>query len=210
MDGMTITSTFSGIGDICPVATSNALGDSEVDFKDIKPIVPSELYKIIKDETNDLLAKIASEYNLDLAELTNKYQDDISKISVKLGIKKRNRRILPPELQCMGRKSGGGQCTRSRKPGKEYCLSHLKNLKYGSILDENVEVKSKGKRGRKPIKQNYPAEDYIAVSLEVIDDKQYLVDYNSNVYSYCKESPVFIGRKNSEGALILAKDLKVE
>ena len=186
------------------------LGESNVEIKDIKPIVPSELYKIIKDETNDLLAKIASEYNLNLAELTNKYQEDISKISVKLGIKKRNRRVLPPELQCLGRKCGGGQCTRSRKPGKEYCLSHLKNLKYGSILDENVEIKSKGKRGRKPTKQNYPAEDYIAVSLEVIDDKQYLVDYNSNVYSYCKEAPVFIGRKNTEGELVLAKDLTVE
>ena len=78
----------------------------------------------------------------------------------------------------------------------------------GSILDENVEIKSKGKRGRKPMKQNYPAEDYIAVSLEVIDDKQYLVDYNSNVYSYCKEAPVFIGRKNCEGNLVLAKDLE--
>ena len=40
------------------------LGESNVEIKDIKPIVPSELYKIIKDETNDLLAKIASEYNL--------------------------------------------------------------------------------------------------------------------------------------------------
>ena len=183
-------------------------GDSTLEIKDIKPIVPSELYKIIKDETQNLLGKIAEEYNLDVNELTSKYQDDISKISVKLGIKKRNRRVLPPELQCMGRKCGGGQCTRSRKPGKDYCLSHLKNLKYGSILDESIEFKAKGKRGRKPIKQNYPPEEYIAVSLEVIDDKQYLVDYNSNVYSYCKEAPVFIGRKNTEGDLVLAKDLQ--
>ena len=72
------------------------------------------------------------------------------------GIKKRNRRVLPPELQCMGRKCGGGQCTRSKKPGHDYCLSHLKNLKYGSILDESIEFKSCRKRGRKPIKQNYP------------------------------------------------------
>jgi hypothetical protein len=188
--------------------TNEDLSESNVELKDIKPIVPSEVYKIIKEETNDLLAKIAEEYNLNLNELTSKYQEDISKISVKLGIKKRNRRVLPPELQCLGRKCGGGQCTRSRKPGKDYCLSHLKNLKYGSILDENVEIKSKGKRGRKPLKQNYPPEDYIAVSLEVIDDKQYLVDYNSNVYSYCKEAPVFIGRKNCEGDLVLAKDLE--
>ena len=70
--------------------------------------------KIIKDETQNLLGKIAEEYNLDVNELNYKYQDDISKISVKLGIKKRNRRVLPPELQCMGRKCGGGQCTRSK------------------------------------------------------------------------------------------------
>ena len=34
------------------------------------------------------------------------------------------------------------------------------------------------------------------------------VDYNSNVYSYCKEAPVFIGKKNTEGDLVLAKDLQ--
>ena len=182
--------------------------DSTLEIKDIKPIVPSELYKIIKDETTNLLTKIGSEYNIDTNELLSKYQEDISKISVKLGIKKRNRRVLPPELQCLGRKSGGGQCTRSKKPGHDYCLSHLKNLKYGNIYDDTFEQKTKGKRGRKPTKQNYPPEDYIAVSLEVINDKQYLVDYNSNVYSYCKEAPVFIGKKNAAGDLVLAKDLE--
>ena len=116
--------------------------------------------------------------------------------------------LQPTWAAQLGRKCGGGQCTRSRKPGKDYCLSHLKNLKYGSILDESIEFKAKGKRGRKPTKQNYPPEEYIAVSLEVIDDKQYLVDYNSNVYSYCKEAPVFIGKKNTEGDLVLAKDLQ--
>tara|TARA_Y100000389_G_C17411000_1_gene490913 strand:+ start:702 stop:1277 length:576 start_codon:yes stop_codon:yes gene_type:complete len=185
----------------------NFADDSTVELKDIKPIVPSELYKIIKEETMTLLTKIANEYDINLDELVSKYQDDISKISVKLGIKKRNRRVLPPELQCMGRKCGGGQCTRSKKPGHDYCLSHIKNLKYGNILDNSVEIKTKGKRGRKPIKNNYPPEDYIAVSLEVIDSKQYFVDYKNNVYSYCKEAPEFIGKKNMDGELVLAKHL---
>ena len=79
--------------------TGDFSADTTLEIKDIKPIVPSELYKIIKDETGNLLAKIAEEYNLDVNELTSKYQDDISKISVKLGIKKRNRRVLPPEHQ---------------------------------------------------------------------------------------------------------------
>ena len=35
--------------------------DTTLEIKDIKPIVPSELYKIIKDETGNLLAKIAEE-----------------------------------------------------------------------------------------------------------------------------------------------------
>ena len=120
-------------------------GDSTLEIKDIKPIVPSELYKIIKDETQNLLGKIAEEYNLDVNELTGKYQDDISKISVNLELRNGTEECSP-ELQCRGRKCGGGQCTRSRKPGKDYCLSHLKNLKYGSILDESIEFKAKGKR----------------------------------------------------------------
>ena len=33
--------------------------DNTLEIKDIKPIVPDELYKIIKDETGNLLAKIA-------------------------------------------------------------------------------------------------------------------------------------------------------
>ena len=45
-------------------------GDSTLEIKDIKPIVPSELYKIIKDETQNLLGKIAEEYNLDVNELS--------------------------------------------------------------------------------------------------------------------------------------------
>ena len=177
---------------------NDELGESNVEIKDIKPIVPSEVYKIIKDETNDLLAKIAEEYNLNLSELTNKYQEDISKISVKLGIKKRNRRVLPPELQCLGRKSGGGQCTRSRKPGKDYCLSHLKNLKYGSILDENVEIKSKGKRGRKKKVFNFDDGEYIATRSEIINGTEYLVDKDNYVYTYDIEKPVFMGIKVGE------------
>ena len=46
-------------------------------------------------------------------------------------IKKRNRRVLSSDHQCMGRKIDGNQCTRRKKSGSEYCQSHQKRLPNG-------------------------------------------------------------------------------
>ena len=57
--------------------------------------------------------------------------------------------VLPKEVRCMGRKIDGEQCTRSRRNGCDYCLSHSKRLPHGRIDDPNYVKKVKGKRGRK-------------------------------------------------------------
>ena len=53
----------------------------------------------------------------------------INKIGSKFGVKKRNRRILPNDFQCMGRKLDGKQCTRGKRENSEYFLDfYLKIL----------------------------------------------------------------------------------
>ena len=161
----------------------------------IKPPAPNELFKIIKEEVIGLLGKIGKDYGLGTDELVSKYIDDVSKIGVKMGIKRRNRRSLPKDLQCLGRKIDGQQCTRSRRNGEEFCLSHMKRLPHGRIDDPTFSGKEKGKRGRKKKEVTYNEEEYLCVHLELIRGTQYLLDENENVFSYNLESPKFLGKK---------------
>ena len=172
-------------------------GTSGGDFDGItiKPPAPNELFKIIKEEVIGLLGKIGKDYGLGTDELVSKYIDDVSKIGVKMGIKRRNRRSLPKALQCLGRKIDGQQCTRSRRNGEEFCLSHMKRLPHGRIDDPTFAGKEKGKRGRKKKEVTYNEEEYLCVHLELIRGTQYLLDENENVFSYNLESPKFLGKK---------------
>jgi hypothetical protein len=166
-------------------------------LSDIKPFIPNNILSIITDEFELLLDKISNDYGLDNEEIKKKYKADISKIGMKIGIKKRNRRVLPVELQCMGRKIDGLQCTRSKRPGKNYCLSHLKSLPYGSIDDNSYQTKQKGKRGRKKKVETYNSDEYIATHLEVINGIQYLIDDDENVYTYNIDKPKCLGKKDN-------------
>lgn len=173
----------------------NNTDENEYDSITIKPPAPNELFKIIKEEVVNLLYKVAKDNRLSGEEFVGKYLDDISKIGVKMGIKRRNRRSLPKDLQCLGRKIDGQQCTRSRRNGEEFCLSHMKRLPHGRIDDPNFAGKEKGKRGRKKKEVVYNEEEYLCVHLELIKGKQYLVDENGNVFSYNLEAPKFLGKR---------------
>ena len=133
--------------------------------------------------------------NLILISRTKKDLDDVSKIGVKLGIKRRNRRSLPKDLQCLGRKIDGQQCTRSRRNGEEFCLSHMKGLPHGRIDGPTFAGKEKGKRGRKKKEVVYNEEEYLCVHLELIRGVQYLLDENDNVFTYNLEAPKFLGKR---------------
>ena len=128
----------------------NTISDQqEIDIKTINPIMPSDLFKIIQDEIDNILKKICVDHQLDIDMVSKKYNMDVTKIGIKLGVKKRNRRVLPTHLQCMGRKLDGEQCSRSRLNNSDYCLTHQKRLPNGRIDDSNYIPKEKGKRGRK-------------------------------------------------------------
>jgi hypothetical protein len=183
----------------------NTGGDgNDIELSKIKPIIPNDVFKVIKEELSNLIIKIASDNHLDKKKILNDYADDISKIGVKMGIKRRNRRSLPQDLQCVGRKIDGQQCTRSKRTGSDFCLSHIKRLPHGRIDDPEYQEKEKGKRGRKKKESDYNSDEYIATHLEIIDGVQYLIDTDSNVYSYNIESPELIGKKGLDGELIKA------
>ena len=175
---------------------------SDIELTTIKPIIGNDVFKVIKDELTNLIIKIAHDNNIDKQTILSNYSDDISKIGVKMGIKRRNRRSLPNELQCVGRKIDGQQCTRSKRTGSDFCLSHIKRLPQGRIDDPDYQEKEKGKRGRKKKATDYNSDEYIATHLEIIDGVQYLIDNELNVYTYNIESPELIGTKGDEGQLI--------
>lgn len=166
----------------------------------ITPLISNDIVKIFREEIADILKSVNRDFNLEISneELITKYEPDISKLGLKLGIKKRNRRTLPKEVQCMGRKLDGLQCTRSRRNNSEFCLSHIKRLPYGRIDDDTYQVKEKGKRGRKKKVFTFDEEEYIATRSEIIDGTEYLVDKDNNVYTYDIEKPVFMGIKVGE------------
>lgn len=170
--------------------------EKTLDIGNIKPLISGDLFKVIKDEISSLLTKVLENNGIEIDNIAEKYDEDISKIGLKLGIKKRNRRSLPKELQCMGRKLDGLQCTRSKRSGSDYCLSHIKRLPHGRIDDDTYSCKQKGKRGRKKKPFDMNNGEYIATCVEILDEKKVLVDSDSNVYSYNINNPIYLGKKN--------------
>lgn len=167
------------------------MNKTDINFNQIAPIIPNELFKTIFNEIGSIIKKICEENDLDYEKISNDYFNDISKLGIKFGIKKRNKRKLNENEQCMGRKIDGKQCTRGRRDNSEYCKSHANKLPQGRI-DEPFVNKCNIKRGRK--KKNKVI-DYVETHLEVLDGKNYLIDDKNYVYSYNINKPEFLGIK---------------
>jgi hypothetical protein len=163
--------------------------EKDIKLGDICPIIPNDLFKLINIEFNIIIEKICNENNLNSTKILDSYSNDISKIGTSFGVKKRNRRILPFEFQCMGRKLDGKQCTRGKRENSEYCKSHENKLPYGRI-DEPFKSKETSKRGRKRKDKQH---DMISTCVEKIDGKNYLVDENKFVYTFSIKNPEFLG-----------------
>lgn len=164
----------------------------QVNFNTIEPIISQDAFKIFEDEMMIILDSISEKYKIEMDDLVKQFMPNIINISIKLGVKKRNKRVLPKEVRCMGRKIDGEQCTRSRRNGCDYCKSHSKRLPHGRIDDDTYVKKEKGKRGRK--KKSIEA-DYIATKLEKINGVDYLVDEYDNVFKYDLNQSEFLGTK---------------
>ena len=174
------------------------MAEKDFDFKKIAPLVSSDLFKFVNEEIKCIRDKICINYKLDSNDVLQKYNIDILNIGAKFGVKKRNRRILPSDKQCMGRKLDGKQCTRGRKDNSEFCKSHLNKLPFGRIDDDDYFVKEPLKRGRKCKNNVLNRNKYIITHIEEIDGNNYLVDDNNFVYSFDVNNPLFLGVKSVE------------
>jgi hypothetical protein len=150
-------------------------------------ILKNPIFKMFKDELEAMLEIISNTYDINYEEL-KKLSFSNSNLAIQYGIRKRIKRKIDKDKQCMGRKIDGEQCTRSRKECSEYCLSHQKNLKFGRIDDGKVIVQESERKKKK--KRD---DDYIATKRKIIKDITYLIDDKNNIYSYNIEAPVLLG-----------------
>lgn len=179
----------------------------ELDLNNIKPLVSNDLLKTMMDEFDRMILKVSKRYNINFVDVKDFLKEDLNKFSIKLGVKKRNRRVLPAEKQCMGRKLDGKQCTRGRyREDSEFCKSHAHKLPLGRIDDE-LEVKEPQQRGRKK-KCGKKSLDYIVTKIETIGEQNYLVDDRNFVFSFDTKSPEFLGIK-SDGRIKTLGELGV-
>lgn len=181
---------------------SSSLEDQEQ--TKVEPIISSHLYKMFSDEIQIIYKKINEHHpEITIEQLNSIYNLDISTLAIKLGIKKRIRKKIDADKTCMGRKGDGLQCTRSRRDGSEYCLSHQKNLPHGRIDDTSYVPKKKGTRGRRrkdhDLKDN---KDYIPMVRTKINCQYYLVDPDKNVYTNHEEHPKKIGILNENNEIV--------
>lgn len=114
--------------------------------------------------------------------------------------KKTNRRILPKNERCLGRKNDLTQCTRKRKDGHEFCGSHIKNLPNGKVGDDGACFnKKKGKRGRKRKNlMDNQNDNGILTTKKYINGTVYLVDSKNIVYTFREDKPVILGVLNGD------------
>ena len=114
--------------------------------------------------------------------------------------KKKHKRVLPANEQCLGRKMDFTQCTRKRKDCTEFCGSHNRNLPNGKIGDDgHCFNRVKGKRGRKPKNQKLKMDENSIIGIrKYIDGEIYLVDESTNVvFSYKENKPIILGYLNN-------------
>lgn len=171
----------------------------------IKPIISSSVLNVFSQEVENMMQKISEEHHIDFEELKESVGFDSNKLAIKLGIKRRNRKVLDPSEQCMARKGDGNRCGRSKKGESEFCLTHQRSLPQGRIDDGSWTEKVKGKRGRK--KKECPFEnndDWVPTIAKIIDGTTYLIDGENNVYTYNMEAPEKIGTYDPDSQTINA------
>jgi len=183
--------------EVCQVCSHNELNK-----------INKEMYELVKFTLN----KFTEIYNSN--KMTNKNKDDVyyktflevTKV-FKIQPKKRDRRHIPDNQVCMGRKLDTLQCTRRRLPGKEYCKSHAKKLTNGRIDEPIKKPTNTGKRGRKrknKIDNKYFDDNYKTLFPCVIEGKKYLSDIQNNIFKFIdetQESVKFLGVLNLEGKI---------
>lgn len=121
-----------------------------------------------------------------------------------ISTKRRSRKVIPENEQCMGRKLDNHQCTRRRLPNSEFCKSHRRKCPYGRYDEENIVSKVKAKRGRKrkvEFDERQINPEYVTLWEDIVNGDKCLVDIKGNVYTFDLEHPKFLGKKSLEGKI---------
>ena len=110
--------------------------------------VPAFLFDLLnhqlREVQSELLEKVAKKYQLDVAGVKAEFLGDIvlvpeKKEKVIICKKQKGRKLPCDDQRCMARiwnRGKGGQCTRFRKEGAEFCCQHLEKRKHGKISEE--------------------------------------------------------------------------
>ena len=161
-------------------------------------ILKNPIFKLLVEEIEEILKLISVKYIIDYTELKEVAFTN-SNLAIKYGIKKRIKRKIDKDKQCMGRKIDRDQCTRSRQTDSEFCKSHQKTLRYGRIDDASFEDIPKRPRGRKRKNEN---NDYIATKVINIKNVRYLIDKDNTIYTYNIDHPRVLGVYDPENRVI--------
>jgi hypothetical protein len=94
--------------------------------------------------------------------------------------KLKKKKNLNPVNYCFARKSDLQQCTRLKRIGSDYCVSHQFRRPYGIITDELPVIKLCGKKSISVIKHNYQGKEYYLDHY----DNLYIEDQNNNLRLY--------------------------
>jgi hypothetical protein len=146
-----------------------------------------EICKIIKNNLQDILVKVALEYELDEEELKEKYLTDIaidstesSTDSDRKSVNKRTRKAIPPESRCMAKVASGNQCRRSKKGEySDYCGGHATSRPYGRI--DHLKKSKKSTWENRPTEIDLEDLDMDESTVVEIKDKKYVL-YNYQLY----------------------------
>lgn len=147
------------------------------------------LISIYNVELEKILLNISDEYNIDKDELFGKYiQNNNCSLPSKPYLKK-NKNI---STICIARKQDGNQCTRRKKGLSDYCGKHIKNNKCGRVDDHSNIVDKLAND-----------DNYIMTWVETINGIDYLVDSDNIIYTNDVNSPIIVGKKNTDGNIDL-------
>lgn len=167
-------------------------------------ITPKNVIDLVIKECKRVIGGISKKHDIDYDELLNEHLPEKIRLH-NLLIKRKNRRNLPVNEMCMGRKLDMQQCTRRRQDNNDFCASHNKKLKMGRIDEPFPSEMLKGKRGRRK-KQNINIEqrNSIPTYLEVINHQKCLIDNYGRIYYYNEENPqdtCYIGLQTLSGEI---------
>ena len=183
---------------VCPPCSPDNFSNNninEVENNTESNKTDKEYFELIKYALDKFLSIISTDINSTNIKINNKEEIykkvflEVNK-SFKIQSIKKQRRSIPSNQLCMGRKLDNLQCTRRRLNGKEYCKSHFNKLTNGRIDSPSKKPTTTGKRGRKrkvKIDDKYNDENYKTFFPCVIKGKKYLSDIENNIFEFVNE-----------------------